>query len=68
MRSLAVLVSIYNECPSPVTVPPAIPSHETTGLVTEELIKELSFYPDSLSGLKASEELYPLQDKDAFTG
>lgn len=49
-------------------VPPAIPSHETTGLVTEELIKELSFYPDSLLGLKASEELYPLQDKDAFTG
>lgn len=68
MRSLAVLVSIYSEYPSPVTVPPASPTHETIGLVTEELIKELSFYPDSLSGLKAWEELYPLQDKDAFTG
>lgn len=68
MRSLAVLVSIYNEYPSPVVVPPASPTHETIGLVSEELGKELSFYPDSLSGLKASEELYPLQDKDAFTG
>ena len=68
MRSLAFLVSIYNEYPSPVMVPPASPHHETIGLVTEEHIKELSFYPDSLSGLKASEELYPLQDKDAFTG
>lgn len=68
MRSLAVLVSIYNEYPSPVMVPPVSAGHETIGLVTEELVKELSFYPDSLSGLKASEELYPLPDKDAFTG
>lgn len=64
MRCLTVLLSVYKKYPSPVVVPPASPSHETIGLVTEELIKELSFYPDSLSGLKASEELCPLQDKD----
>ena len=45
-------------------VPPANPSHETIGLVSEVLVKELSVYPDSLSGLKISVELYPLQDKD----
>lgn len=60
MISLAILVSIYNEYPSPVVLPPPSSSHETIGLVTEELVKELSFYLDSLSGLKASEELYPL--------
>lgn len=63
-RCLTVLLSVYNKYPSLVVVPPASPSHETIGLVTEELIKELSLYPDSLSGLKASEELCPLQDKD----
>lgn len=45
-------------------VPPASPSHETMGLVSEELVEELSFYPDSLSSLKISVELYPIQDKD----
>lgn len=63
MRSLAVLVSIYSEYPSPVLVPPAISSHEAVGLVTEECMKELSFYPGSLFGLKTSEEFYPLWDK-----
>lgn len=29
MRSLAVLVNIYSEYPSPVLVPQAISSHET---------------------------------------
>lgn len=64
MRSLAVLVSIYSEYPSPVLVPPVISSHEALGLVTEECMKELSFYPGSLSGLKTSKEFYPLWDKN----
>lgn len=45
-------------------IPPTNPSRETIGLVSEELVKELTVYPDSLSGLKISVELYPLQDKD----